>query len=271
MQAGVSQDKLPLDYFVLVFVLAIPFWLFGGGKLPLPINLPVVALGTLVPAIAAAIVTYRRTGANGVKELLKRAVDYKKITNKLWYLPILLLVPFLLFLEYVIMRLVRLPLPDPIQIPILLALAFFPMFFIGDAGEELGWTGYATDPMQNRWGPFKASLILGIVWAIWHLIPWVETGNSPTWIAAQALNAVALRMLFVWFYNSTGKSVFGVILVHDMTNISEFLFPNYGSHYDPLIFAILVWLTTMILYLRRGQNPVRVAPPIDGARGGDLG
>ncbi len=265
------QDKLPLDYFLLVFVLAVPFWLFGWGKLPLPINLPIVALGTFVPAIAAAILCYRRDGINGVRELLEKALDYRKIKNKLWYIPMLFLIPSLLLLEYVIMRLTGLPLPDPIQIPFLLVPPFLLMFFIGDAGEELGWTGYAIDPMQNRWGAFKASLILGIVWAMWHLIPWVETGNSPTWILWQALGTIALRMLFVWFYNSTGKSVFAVILVHDTVNVSEFLFPNYGSHYDPFVFAILVWLTTIIVLVRWRPQPAGVAATLDGAGGGEHG
>ncbi len=254
MRSNASQDKLPLGYVLLVFVLAIPFWLFGWGKLPLPINLPVVALGTFVPAIAAAILCYRQNGMGGVKDLVKKAVDGRKTRNKLWYVPILLLVPSLLLLEYVVMRLIGLPLPDPILVPLELALPFFLMFFIGDAGEELGWTGYAIDPMQARWGAFRASLALGIVWAIWHLIPWVATGNSPSWIAAQAVNTVALRMLFVWLYNSAGKSVMAAILVHATTNVGEFLFPNYGSHYDPVVFAVLVWLVVMVLFLAIGTK-----------------
>ncbi len=249
MRSKVPQEKPPWDYILLVFALAVPFWFFGWGKLPLPINLPVVALGTFVPATAAGIVRYRRDGMRGVKALLAKAVDGGRITNKLWYIPILLLTPTLLFLEFIVMRLTGLPVPEPIQIPLELVPPFLLMFFIGDAGEELGWTGYAIDPMQNRWGEFKASLALGIVWAIWHLIPWVATGNAPTWIAAQALNTVALRMIFVWFYNSTGKSVMATILVHATTNVGEFLFPNYGSHYDPSIFAILVWLTTLVLFV----------------------
>jgi membrane protease YdiL (CAAX protease family) len=247
MQTNSSQEKLPLDYFGLVFILAVPFWLFGGGKLPLPINLPVGALVTFVPVIAVSILSFRRDGVNGIKALLSKAFDYKKIRNKMWYLPILFLMPFLLFLSYVIMRLTGRPLPDPIQIPFLLVPVFFPMFFIGDTGEELGWTGYATDPMQNRWGAVKASFVLGIVWAMWHLIPWVQTGNPPNWIMWQALGSVAIRMLFVWFYNSTGKSVFAVTLVHDTVNMGEFLFPNYGSHYDPFITGVLFWLTAVIV------------------------
>jgi hypothetical protein len=82
MPANASQAKLPLTYFVLAFVLAVPFWVFGGGKLPLPINLPVGALVTFVPMTAAAMLSYQQSGFTGVKELLKKALDYKKIKRE---------------------------------------------------------------------------------------------------------------------------------------------------------------------------------------------
>jgi membrane protease YdiL (CAAX protease family) len=110
----------------------------------------------------------------------------------------------------------------------------------------LGWSGYAIDPLQQRWGALKASLILGVVWALWHGIPFVQTGNPPNWIVWKSLSVVALRILIVWLYNNTGKSVFAAILFHDMINVSEFLFPNYGSHYDPFVTGLITWLTAGI-------------------------
>lgn len=254
MHTNASQEKLPLNYFLLVFVLAVPFWLFGGGKLPLPIDLPVSALGTFVPVTAASILSYRQDGFNGIKQLLKKALDYKKIKNKSWYLPALFLMPLIYFLSYVVMRLAGLPLPDPINIPLLMAPVLFLMFFIGDAGEELGWTGYAIDPMQNRWGAFKASLILGVVWAIWHAIPFVQTGNPVNWVVWQSLFTVAARIVIVWIYNNTGKSVLAAILVHVMSNVSWSLFPNYGSHYDPFVTGLIIWLIAAIVIFAWGPK-----------------
>jgi hypothetical protein len=204
--------------------------------------------------IAASILSYQQSGVNGIKELFKKAVDYKKIKNRIWYLPALLLQPVILFLSYVFMRVARLPLPDSIQVHLLVAPIFFVLFFIGDAGEELGWSGYAIGPMQKRWGALKASLILGVIWAIWHAIPWVQTGNPPNWIVWQALSAVALRILIVWIYNNTGKSVFAAILVHDMTNVSEFLFPNYGSHYNPFVTSMITLLAVGIVIFGWGTK-----------------
>ncbi|MEJ2353727.1 MAG: hypothetical protein P8Y03_28445 [Anaerolineales bacterium] len=92
MGANVPQeDGSLIAYFTLVFVLAAPFWLVGDRKLPTAINLPASALATFVPVTAAAILSYRKDGFNGVKQLLKKAFDYRKIKSKTWLLPALLL------------------------------------------------------------------------------------------------------------------------------------------------------------------------------------
>lgn len=242
-----SQAKLPLDYFVLAFGLAIPFWLLGGNKLPLPVNLPAGALVTVVPVTAAAALVYRRSGRKGVTALLKQAVDYRKIRNKVSYLPVMLLAPLLYFLSYIIMRLTGLPLPDRPELPLQTAPAFFVLYFISDAGEELGWTSYALEPMQNRWGVLKASLILGAVWAIWHAVPFLQTGNSASWVVWQSLKTIAMRVIIAWVYNNTNKSTFATILYHTTDNVSWSLFPNYSSHYNPMVTGLLNWIVVAIV------------------------
>ena len=241
-----AQDKLLLDYFLLVFVITVPFWVIGGSKLPLPINLPASALATFNPFIAAAILTYRRERMHGVKALLRRAVDFRKIPDKRWLLPALLLMPLIYFLAFGVMRVTGLPLPDPIQVPLLVAPVLLVLFFITDAGEELGWTGYTTDPMQNRWGAVKASFILGVIWVIWHIIPFIQTGSPLKWIIGQSFYTLLLRMLIVFIYNRSGKSVFAANLVHVTSNLSWSLFPNYGSHYDPSVTGAILLLTVIV-------------------------
>jgi membrane protease YdiL (CAAX protease family) len=233
-----SQRKLPLKFFLLVFVLSVPFWLFGGNKLPLPMNLPVSAFVGFMPLIAASILSFRRHGLNGIKTLFNKVFDYKRIENRIWYLPTLFLIPLIYILSYVVMRLVGLPLPDP-KIPYLIVPAYFLMYFIEAVGEELGWMGYANDPMQNRWGALKASLIFGVVYAIWHSFSFIQTQNPLNWIVWQTLSMIPLRVLIAWIYNNTGKSVFATILVHAMYNISWSLFPNNGSHYDPFVTGLI--------------------------------
>jgi hypothetical protein len=89
-------------------------------------------------------------------------------------------------------------------------------------------------------GALGASLTLGTAWAAWHVIPYLQAHNSITWRAWQCLATVGLRVFIVWIFNNTSGSVFAAISFHTMVNICDFIFPNYGSNYDPEVFAIII-------------------------------
>lgn len=261
MNTRALQENLLVKYFLLVLVLSVPFWLLGGSQLPLPMTLPVSSFMWINPAIAASILLYKQSGFNGLKELWKKALDYRKIKDKIWYLPILLITPLIYFLSYIVMRLAGLPLPGQIQVPLLMVPVFFLMFFIPSIFEELGWMGYAVDPLQNRWGALKTGIILGLVWQMWHIIPLIQANYAAGWIVWHFLEGVALRILIVWIYNNTGKSVFATILVHDMVNISWSLFPNYGSHYHPFVTGLITIITTgIVIFGWRSKTLARYRP-----------
>jgi membrane protease YdiL (CAAX protease family) len=245
--ATAIRTRSPLKLFLLVFALSVPIWLLGAlTGLQLLEGLPISALMTFNPLIAAVILTYQETKTEGAKELLKRAFDHRRIRAKIWYAPIVLLMPGVMVLAYGLMRWMRLPLPTP-QIPVLAALVMFLVSLIGALGEEVGWMGYAIDPMQDRWKALPASILLGLVCAVWHIIPFAQAHRSATWIAWQCLFVVASRVLIVWLYNNTGKSVFAAILYHATINVSCFLFPNYGSHYDPRITGLIITFAAAIV------------------------
>jgi len=232
--------KSPLKFLLLVLALSIPFWLIGGASgVELLPRLPVSALMAFCPVLAASILVYRENKTAGVMKLLKRSFDCRRIRTKLWYAPILLLMPGVMLLTYALMRLMGLPLPTPqFPGPATLAMMFLG-FFVAGLGEELGWSGYAIDPMQDRWNALQAGVVLGVVGAAWHIIPLLQAHRSPGWIAWWGLNAVALRVLTVWLYNNTGKSVFAAVLFHAIVNLSTFLFPNYASHWNPRITGLI--------------------------------
>lgn len=246
------MSKSVWTFFLLVFILSIPLWLLGAitGQLDLPINLPLGALQAINPLIAASILIYREKGSEGLKALLKRAVDFRKIRRKGWYLPILFFWPIMMVLAYGLMRLVGAPLPDDLQFPLLALPVFLVLFLVAATGEEVGWSGYATDRLQARRSALKASVIIGTVWAIWHIVPFMQAHRSPNWILWQCLGMIPFRMLIVWLYNNSGKSVFAATVFHAMSNPSQFLFPNYGSHYDPFFAWVMLALAAgLVLFL----------------------
>jgi membrane protease YdiL (CAAX protease family) len=257
MNASTSSKRSPLKFFILTFTLSIPFWLMGSiaeQKLPLPFNLPVGALVLVCPMIAALILVYMENRSNGVKQLLKRAFDFKRIKRKIWYVPIFFMMPGIIVLEYGLMKLMGISVPN-FQFPVLMLPVFFVLFFIGAIGEEIGWTGYATDPLQDRWNALEAGLILGTVWAIWHMTPYIQTHNTPIWVVGQSASTVLLRVLIVWIYNNTGKSLFAAIAFHASVNVSELvLFPIYGSYYDPFIAFIIMAITVAIVIFLWGPK-----------------
>lgn len=243
----ITERRSPLKFFLLVFTFSIPLWLIGAVfPIQLLPGLPVSSLMAFCPLIAASILVYKESKSTGVTELLKRSFDYRRIKMKAWCLPTFLLMPGIAILAYGLMRLLQLSLPPP-QFPGLSALVMFIAFLIAALGEEVGWTGYAIDPMQNRWKSLQASILLGLVWATWHIVPFVQADRSPTWIAWQCFTLVAARVLLVWLYNNTGKSVFAAALCHAMINVSWQLFPSHGSHYDPRITGLISAVVVVIV------------------------
>jgi hypothetical protein len=243
----ITERRSPLKFFLLVFALSMPLWLIGAvASLQLLPGLPVSSLMAFCPLIAASILVYREGKLTDVIELLKRSFDYRRIRAKVWYVPTVFLMPGIAVLAYGLMRWLHFPLPAP-QFSVLSTLGMFLAFFVAAIGEEVGWTGYAIDPMQDRWNALRASILLGVVWAAWHIVPFVQADRSPTWIAWQCLTLAASRVLLVWLYNNTGKSVFAVALCHAMINVSWQLFPIHGSHYDPRITGLITALAAVIV------------------------
>ncbi|MCM1566421.1 MAG: hypothetical protein NC238_10860, partial [Dehalobacter sp.] len=146
MNTNELSKRSPLKFFLLIFALSTPFWLIGGRPLPLPINLPVSAFMFVCPLIAASILVYKEQKPGGIKKLLKKTLDYRKIKRKVWYLPIFFLMPMVMLLSYWVMRFIGRPLPEP-HIPIQAIPLFFIMFFFPAVCEEAGWMGYSADPI----------------------------------------------------------------------------------------------------------------------------
>ena len=230
-----STNKSPLKFFLLVYAMSIPLWIiqrFIDIK-GLPLDIPITdVLAAFTPLIAATILVYNEDGRLGINKLFKRIFDFNQIKKKIWYLPIIFL-PFLLyttiFLIIYLRRDVACNVSTYRSIPI-----FFIFFFIGAIAEEVGYMGYAIDTMQARFGALWASIIMSIPWAVWHYPSIIKQGHNVIWIAWGTLGTVAVRVLIVWIYNNTGKSVFACIFFHTMLNVGRVLFPKDETH-NPLV------------------------------------
>ncbi len=258
-----------------------PWWILGlflhdgANRLAaLPDNFAVTDVGSsFVATEAAMILIYREEGLVGVKKLLKRTFDYKRIARPAWYLAIVLLWPLQGVLTYYGMGLAGISLPSDWGISLAI-LPLFAFYFVGAAIEELGYTGYAIDPVQDRWDALKGSLIVGSLWAIWHVPSMIDVGQTPTLIVFGLLATVGWRVLFVWIYNNTGKSLFAVTVSHAEVNLTRDVFPGGRLGFqlaDGAIGYSIVMVTAAVVTILWGPRTLarfRNAGPRRGAQPG---
>lgn len=182
-------------YFSIAFIYSWIFWapqaLVSMGLLSIPSILADFLFSPFNPAafsplVSALSLTYLNERARGVKNLLKRGVDYR--FQKKWYIPIFLLFPMITGGALLLAMLSGEALPELSVLfnPISIIVGFVYIFFLGGPfQEEWGWRGYALDRLQMRWNAFTSSMILGILWGIWHLPLFFISGTiqsqTPIW------------------------------------------------------------------------------------------
>ena len=255
MRIKASRERSLVNFFLLLFGLSIPCWVLGaiydvqilpGFKLfQLPLGMPMVA---------ALILVYRENGIIGVIQLLKRTYDVRRIKNKIWLLPILLVFPSIGFLNYWIVRVGGTPIQSP-TFSLTVFLGYCTVFFM-TYGEEIGMTGYAIDPMQQRYSALTSGILLGLVWAGYHIPGFIISRfYSFEWIFFHALYTIVSRILFVWVYNNSGRSLFSMALLHWTFGLFWSFWPTDNlqravSFYDPRICAtIAIVYTLVVLFL----------------------
>jgi membrane protease YdiL (CAAX protease family) len=200
-------------FFVLAYVFSWWTWpLYAFGLSPSPI----IAFG---PFLAAILVLALTTGKGGVVTLLRRMVRWR--VRPVWY-AVALLLPVAISGGAALLNVVVLGASAPSPAELGAWSGLVPTFFllllvpgIGGAWEEPGWRGYALPKLQGGHSALLASLILGVVWAFWHL-PLMVIGQihltDPVFI-------VAWTVVFTWVFNNTNGSVLIAMLMHNMHNV----------------------------------------------------
>jgi membrane protease YdiL (CAAX protease family) len=214
-------------YFLLTYALML---LFGGlavlaarGTLTLPLPpVALLAIGGTGPFFAAVVAAAYEGGGGAVRELLSRIGRWR--VPAIWYAVALLGPVLLVALAF----LLSLAFGDPIPgapppavwstLP-LLAVVYFVIAVV----EETGWRGYAQPRLQRPYGALAAGLIVGVLWALWHLPQWwiPDTGQAEKWpFLLFATGTVAQSVLLAWLLNRTGGSVLLVALAHAAINLA---------------------------------------------------
>jgi uncharacterized protein len=242
-----------LVFFALVLLLSAPLWIAGSTlKNDILPGVPFAGLMFVCPALGAVALSFRRGGRAAVKHLVARLCAPERPASGAWLWVCLALSPCTFVLTYLFMKMVGYNLPP--WNPTLLEtsvqiLGLFALLLPAAVCEELGWSGYVLDPLQSWLGAFNASLMLGIVTAVWHLVPLLQVGRSGEWIAGWIIWTVTARVIMVWLYNRTRLPVLGMVLFHTASNVAWQTFPIQGSYFDPWVAGAITTLMAALLWL----------------------
>jgi uncharacterized protein len=170
------------------------------------------------PFLAALVVLGPTRGKAGILGLLKAMVRWR--VGLVWYTAAHLLPVGVALGATVLNVLLGAPAPTSAELgawPGLLTTYFLLLLIpgIGGAWEEPGWRGYALPSLQAGRSALLASLILGVVWAFWHL-PLMVYGTVP-WSDIAYVTVVSV--VYAWLFNNTGGSVLLAMLFHTMNNV----------------------------------------------------
>jgi len=183
-------------------------------------GLVLVILASNVPSVLAIVLTALVLGRGALRKLLGRLLIWR--VNPLWYL-VVILGPVALTGGVVGLNALMGGPSLSLGMPLLGAAIFLAFsIFPGSAlGEEIGWRGYALPRLQAGRSALSASLILGPIWALWHLPLWLTgaPGRTTTLYAAFVVSVIALSVILTWVYNSTGGSLLMVVLLHATFNL----------------------------------------------------
>jgi membrane protease YdiL (CAAX protease family) len=207
--------------------------------------------GAWGPLLAALLLTYLNDGWSGIKELVRRGTRVR--FGAFWYIVVLLLFPIVMGGGQWLAKLFGETIPpspafaDPVSIPI----SFVWIFFLGGPlQEEFGWRGYATERLQAKYNALVTSIIIGVLWAAWHLPLFLSPRqeayyNRPIWGIFVA--DVLITVLLTWVFNNTRKSIFATMLFHASWNWSNYLFTTLFTDLGGLFFFGLMIVIVMII------------------------
>jgi membrane protease YdiL (CAAX protease family) len=248
--------KYPVAWFyILAFVISwiglIPGVLVSRGVAQFD-NPYVHLLGILFsigPALAAVIMSQITQGKTGVQNLLRALLKWR--VGWVWYIAALL-GPMVIFMAgQFITKIMGLTVASSEleSNPFLLGSAIFTVI-LSNTGEEIGWRGFALPHLQKRYNALAASLIVGLLWSLWHLPLVFLTSN----LMAQSpllwfISIVAVAFIYTWLYNSTQGSILLVALLHVSENLFGALIPGVS----PVAYAFLNCVVATILILVFGK------------------
>jgi membrane protease YdiL (CAAX protease family) len=230
---------------------------------PTPLGRFLVLVGTFAPAMVALGLTARSGGRPAVWTLLRRLVQWD-VPGR-WYV---FAVSYVAVIKLTVAVLHRVtigvwPRFGTESWYVIVAATVFSTVVGGQAGEEIGWRGYALPRLAARLGLGPAGVLLGLIWASWHLplffLPGADTfGQSfPVYL----MQVSALSVAIAWLYAHTNGSLLLTMLMHSAVNQTSGIVPSGvpgATNVWGLSASPVGWLTLALLWVGAAYFLVRM-------------
>ena len=242
-----------LTFFLIAFAVTWTCWI-AVIKIPLEgiLRTVVFITGVFAPAFAAIIVTRANEGAASTRALLARMLQWR-VDPRLYLFAVSYMAAVKL-LTAVIYRIIEGAWPAFGQVPVPLLFVAICVSTPVQSGEALGWRGYALPRLAQRMGYAWASLVLGLIWACWHLPQFYVTGydttgqSFPIW----AVQVVAVSVAMAWLFVGARGSLFLTMLMHSAINQTSGIVSGAVPGAND-VFALhasrVTYITTTILWI----------------------
>lgn len=171
-------------------------------------------IGGFTPSLVAIGMTGIHDGRRGLRELFRRVIQMR--LGWRWYLAAIVIVGGGAAAQVGMARAIGNAF-DPSPIFAQLGSAV-PLIILGPLSEELGWRGYAQERLQTRLSPLVSSLVIGVVWGLWHLPLFFIAGASqsvlglPFW--SFLVGVTSASVIMGWLYANTGGSIWSAVFFH---------------------------------------------------------
>ena len=223
---------------------------------------PLFILAVYSPGIASVLLVLWHYGLKGLVSFFRRLTLWRM--SLVWWLFLILGIPAIFYAGAAVKGTISDPFPFSPWTQVLPALAL--ALFLGPI-EEFGWRGLALPLFQRRFNPFWASLILGVIVAVWHIPAFLLSGTPQSaWsFPAFFFGAVAITVILTPMFNDARGSLLIAYLYHFQLNNP--IWPD-AQPWDSLLFAIaaviIVWLNRRTMF-QRGSGVTDILMPEQGA------
>jgi membrane protease YdiL (CAAX protease family) len=213
---------------------------------------PLLLIGVFAPSLVALALTVHANGRAGAAALLRPTLEWPPGAQ--WYVFALGYIVALKLAAALLHRLLAGGWPPFGQEPLLLMAGAIVVSTPVQAGEEIGWRGYALPRLANSFGLPLASIVLGVIWACWHL-PFFFIARSDTFgqcFPVYLLRVTAISVAMAWLYWRTNGSLLLTMILHAAVNNTKDIVPSARSATSSpftLNASLIAWLTAGLLWI----------------------